>query len=73
VYGDAAQDYIFDKMLELGTARETTFVWTLPNGDKLTGDVTIAVIEGLGGDAGAKGEISVEIHFNGKPTFTAGT
>jgi tail tube protein len=72
LYGDAAQDFIFDKMLELGTARETTFKWTLPNGDTLEGAVTIAVIEGMGGDAGAKGEISVEIHFNGKPTFTAG-
>ena len=71
VYGDAAQDFIFSKALDLGTGRETTLTWTLPNGAKYVGACTIAAIDGIGGDAGAKEGISLEIHFNGKPTYTA--
>lgn len=69
-YGDAAQDFIYSKLLELGTARRTTFRWTLPDGGKFEGPATIANITGPSGEAGAKGEISFEIHFNGKPTYT---
>lgn len=69
-YGDAAQDFIFDKLLELGEGRKTNFKWTLPNGDLLEGPCTIANIEGPSGESNSKGEISFEIHFNGKPTFT---
>ncbi|PSL41704.1 hypothetical protein B0H94_11817 [Salsuginibacillus halophilus] len=69
-YGDAAQDFIFEKWLEIGKGRETTFKWTLPNGVVLEGPVTIAEISGPGGDANEKGEIEVAIHFNGKPEVT---
>jgi hypothetical protein len=69
-YGDAAQDFIFGKLLELGANRRTTFRWTEPDGGVFEGDCTIANISGPSGDAGAKGEISFEIHFNGKPTYT---
>lgn len=69
-YGDAAQDYIFSKLLEPGTGRRTTLDWTLPNGDKYSGPVTIANISGPGGEAGDKGEIGFELHFNGRPEFT---
>jgi hypothetical protein len=71
-HGDAAQDYIFDKILELGSSRRTSFRWTEPDGGKFEGACTIANISGPSGDAGAKGEISFEIHFNGKPTYTPG-
>jgi hypothetical protein len=69
-YGDPAQDFIFNNMFELGEGRETDFRWTLPDGTKIEGPCTIANIEGPSGDANAKGEISFEIHFNGKPTVT---
>lgn len=69
-YGDEAQDFIFGKILELGNSRRTNFEWTEPDGGKFAGDCTIANISGPSGDAGAKGEISFEIHFNGKPTYT---
>lgn len=69
-FGDPAQDFIFGNMLELGEGRETDFRWTLPNGDVIEGPCTIANIEGPSGDANTKGEISFEIHFNGKPTYT---
>jgi len=69
--GDPAQDFIFSKLLSIGKGRKTNFRWTLPNDDKFEGPCTIANIEGPGGDANAKGEISFEIHFNGLPTFTA--
>lgn len=69
-YGDAAQDYIFGKQLDLGGGRRTKFEWTEPDGGTFKGDITIANISGPSGDAGAKGEISFEIHFNGKPTYT---
>jgi hypothetical protein len=71
-YEDAAQNYIFGKALELGSARRTEFTWTEPDGGKFTGSCTIANISGPSGAAGAKGEISFEIHFNGKPTYTPG-
>lgn len=69
-YGDPAQDAIFDKQFELGTGREMPFRWTLPNGTVIEGPATFAEITGGGGDAGAKGEITVAVHFNGKPTIT---
>lgn len=73
-YGDVAQDFIFSKTLELGKKRRTNFRWTEPDGGKFEGSVTIANISLPSGDAGAKGEISFEIHFNGKPKYTpAGT
>ncbi len=72
-YGDPAQEYIFkDLLFKLGEERKTNFKWTCPNGDKIQGPVTIAEIEGPSGDANAKGEISFEVHFNGKPTYTEG-
>ncbi|WP_079708086.1 phage tail tube protein [Paraliobacillus ryukyuensis] len=72
-YGDAAQDFIFGTQLELGNGRKTTFEWLEPGGGTFTGNITIANISGPSGDAGAKGEVSFEIHFNGKPTYTPPT
>lgn len=70
-FGDDAQDYIFmELMFELGEERKTDFKWTLPDGGTIEGPVTIAEIEGPSGDANSKGEISFEIHFNGKPEYT---
>lgn len=69
-YGDPAQDYIFSKILSPGEGRRTNLDWTLPNGNKYSGPVTIANISGPSGEAAGKGEISFEIHFNGKPEFT---
>jgi hypothetical protein len=68
--GDPAQDFVFGKLLSLGSGRKTDFRWTLPDGSKFEGECTIANIEGPSGDANAKGEISFEIHFNGKPVYT---
>jgi hypothetical protein len=69
-YGDPAQDFIFEKILELGVGRRTNFEWTEPDGGKFAGNCTIANISGPSGAAGSKGEISFEVHFNGKPTYT---
>lgn len=73
LYGDPAQDFIFGKAFDLGPGRETDFKWTLPDGTLIQGTCTIANIEGPSGDANAKGEISFEIHFNGRPTVTPPT
>lgn len=69
-YGDAAQDFIYDNQFAFGGARETTFRWTLPDGTVIEGPCTLAEITGASGEANAKGEISVSVHFNGKPTVT---
>lgn len=69
-FGDAAQDWIFSKAMEIGSGRETEFRWTLPSGEIFEGPATLAVIDGPSGDANAKGEITVEVHFNGKPEYT---
>jgi hypothetical protein len=71
-YGDPAQDFIMGLMLKLGEDRRTNFEWTEPDGGKFTGACTIANISGPSGAAGAKGEISFEIHFNGEPIYTPG-
>jgi hypothetical protein len=69
-YGDPAQDWIFSKVMEIGTERETQFRWTLPTGEVFEGPCTLAEISGPSGDANSKGEVSVDIHINGKPTYT---
>jgi hypothetical protein len=69
-FGDAAQDWIFSKMVAVGNERETQFRWELPSGDQFEGAVTIAGISGPSGAANAKGEIEVQVHFNAEPTFT---
>ncbi|WP_054634818.1 phage tail tube protein [Thalassobacillus sp. C254] len=70
-FGDEAQDWIYSKAMSVGNDRETTFRWTLPSGEVFEGPITLAEITGPSGDANAKGEISVDIHFNGKPEYTA--
>ncbi|MFZ4452087.1 phage tail tube protein [Salibacterium aidingense] len=69
-YGDPAQDWIFSKQHEIGTERETTFRWTMPTGEVFEGPCTLAEISGPSGDANAKGEITVAVHFNGKPVYS---
>lgn len=69
-YDDDAQNYIFSLLLELGPNRRTKFRQKEPDGGIFEGPVTIANITPPGGDAGAKGECSFEVHFNGKPTYT---
>lgn len=69
-YGDPAQDFIFSRAMEIGAERETEFRWTKPNGEVIEGPCTIAEVTGPSGEANAKGEISVAIHINGKPTIT---
>ncbi|XQY90642.1 phage tail tube protein [Metabacillus sp. HB246100] len=69
-FGDVAQDYIFGKTYVVGTARRTKFQFTDPEGTMIECPCTIANIQNFGGDAGAKAEVSVEIHLNGIPTVT---
>lgn len=70
VVGDAAQDYIASLEHELGANRKTSFRTYDKDGNAKTGDCTIANVDFGGGDAGAKVEISFEIHLAGKPTAT---
>ena len=67
VVGDAAQDYVFGKMLTYGADRKTRFKWNRPDGKTITANVTIANIADAAGDANAKDEISFELHVNGAP------
>lgn len=69
-FGDAAQDYIFGKTYTVGTARRTKVKITHPNGTVIESACTLANIQDFGGDAGAKAEVSVEVHLNGQPTIT---
>ena len=68
--GDSAQDYIASIQNTLGSSRNTTFRYTDADGSKMSGPCIIANIDIGGGDAGAKKEISFEVHMNGKPTDT---
>lgn len=70
--GDAAQDYIFSDAVyyNWGKARETDIEMTCPDGSSITCPVTLAKISRSGGAANNGTAISVEIHFNGKPTIS---
>lgn len=70
-YGDPAQDYIAGMLLDYGEGRKTNFKWIAPDGQTLTGEVTIANIMPQGGDPNAKSDFSFEVHFNGMPTLEA--
>lgn len=67
--GDKAQDYVFGKMITYGAERKTRFKWNRNDGKTITAPATICNIADSAGDAGAKDEISFEIHLNGKPTI----
>ena len=71
--GDSAQDYIESIQTSLGSDRKTTFRQTAPDGTKTQKACTVANIDFGGGDAGAKQDISFEIHLNGKPEITPKT
>jgi hypothetical protein len=68
--GNAAQDFIFSKVLDLGAARHTNFRATGADGTVILGEATIAQIQLPGGDANSPAAIGFEIHLNGKPAKT---
>lgn len=68
-YADPAQNFIFGRRFGFGGNRKTTARVTYADGGQVQGSITIANITGPGGDAGAKGDIGFEIHFNGKPAI----
>lgn len=72
VRGDAAQDYIFSSAVRyrFGDARKTNLRLTEPGGMQIVVPVTLAKIEGSGGDANQPSDISIEIHGNGAPTIS---
>ena len=71
-HGDAAQDFIFSDAVKnnWGDARKTTFEISYPDGGKVNGNITLAKITEGGGASQGADAITVEIHFNGKPTYT---
>ncbi len=70
--GDPAQDYMFSSAVKnsFGTARKTTFEIEDTEGNTISGSCTLAKISESGGAANQPNAISVEVHFNGKPTYT---
>jgi hypothetical protein len=73
VKGDAAQDFIFAKILEVGDSLKTQARRTDAFGNIITGDVTIKGIDDGGGDAGSKVEVGFTVDYNGQPTFSPAT
>ena len=71
-YGDAVQDFIFSASVMYGLldSRKTNFRLTTAWG-VVSGEVTLANIQDISGDANTGGDVSVEIHFNGQPSTTA--
>lgn len=73
VYGDAAQDFIASKMLEIGDALKTLMRVTFADGSAVYGVVTLTNIVPAGGQPGTKQTFSVVAVFNGKPKFVPAT
>jgi hypothetical protein len=73
IVGNTAQVYIFGNAVyyNWGAARKTNIRMTCPDGTIISCPVTLAKISRSGGAANAATAISVEIHFNGKPTITS--
>lgn len=71
--GDAGNDYINGLALKTGAAATTTFVWTFPDGAKLTMKAVISVTEWCSGDSTAVGPLAFDAASDGKPTFTPAT
>lgn len=69
--GDAAQDYIFgnETYYEWGESRKTKIILACPDGSIVSCPVTLAKIARSGGAANTATTISVEVHFNGKPSI----
>ncbi len=69
--GDTAQDYIFSDAVyyNWGKARQTNIKMICPDGTTITCPVTLAKISRSGGASNTATAVSVEIHFNGKPTI----
>lgn len=70
LYGDDAQDFIFGKRFTFGKDRRCEFEVEDPDGATISGEATLVNIDGPGGEANAKSEISFEVHFVGLPTLT---
>lgn len=68
--GDAAQDYIESIQESLGEGRKSTYRLTDAAGNQVQKECTIANVDFGGGEAGAKQDISFEVHLNGKPVRT---
>lgn len=70
--GDPAQDYMFGDAVyyNWGKARETDIEMVCPDGSTITCPVTLAKITRSGGAANNGTAVSLEIHFNGKPTIS---
>lgn len=67
-YEDEAQNFIFnDAMLDIDTKRRGEFLIVSPDKKSLKGPASLVNLSAPGGDANAKGEISFEIHYSGKP------
>ncbi len=70
---DVAQDFVMGLYLKLGCERNTQARFIDERGELKTGEVTIANIQPANGDPAAEGDISFEVHFNGKPTLIPAT
>ncbi|NME42915.1 capsid protein [Lactobacillus agilis] len=69
--GDAAQDYIAGKQLDIGDSLKTLFKFTYPDESYIVGVVTLTNIQATGGAPGAKQTFSVVVVFNGKPKYVS--
>lgn len=67
VNGDAAQDYVADKFIEVGDSLRTLARWTDPSGKQLVFSATLVSVVPFGGAANVKQTFSFTLAANGKP------
>lgn len=65
---DAAQNFVFSKLLSMGAARNTNFRTTGADGTVISGACSIVNIQPPGGAANDPQACGFDIHFNGKPS-----
>jgi len=71
IRGDAAQDYVFNKIFTCGESVRTNFRNTWEDGTVISGTGVITDITPPGGDANAVQACGFSFRFDGKPTLTA--
>lgn len=71
VVGDDAQDYIFAAKWQLGGNRETQAKLVDPEGNMIEFDCTFANLQEISGATEEDSAITIEIHMDGAPVYTA--
>ena len=69
--GDTGNDYVDGLKMKNGRDAEACFVWTFPDGSKITFENAVINVKNVGaGDSTGVAPLEFDVMSNGKPTYT---